>query len=171
MVRLEPYRARHAAAFQRLAEDAQIAKTTLVPHPYPADGAARFADEAARARDRDEAYAFAVVADDGRGGVETVGSCGLKHVDRGERQAEVGYWIGVPYWGRGYASAAVREVVRVAFDELGFDRLVAEVLEANPASARVLGKAGFEVVGRFENPNDRHAGAPTVLYQIDRPAR
>lgn len=168
MVRLEPYGARHAPAFQRLAEDACIAATTLVPHPYPPDGAARFAEDAARARARGEAYAFAVV--EARGGA-VVGSCGLKHVDRGEGQAELGYWIGVPFWGRGYATAAVRQAVRFAFDDLGLDRVVAEVLASNPGSARVLEKAGFEAVGRFANPHERYTGAPTVLYQLDRPAR
>ena len=163
-VRLEPYGARHAAAFQAFAEDARIAATTLVPHPYPPDGALRHAERSARARERGEAYAFAVVV-----GGAVVGSCGLKHVDRVEGQAEVGYWIGVPFWGRGYATAAVRRAAAFAFDDLGLGRVVAEVLEANVASARVLEKAGFAAVGRFANPNARHAGAPTVLYDLARP--
>ena len=164
---LEPYEARHAAAFQALAADARIAATTLVPHPYPPDGALRHAERAARARERGEAYAFAVVE---REGGAVVGSCGLKHVDRTAGQAEVGYWIGVPFWGRGHATAAVRLAVAFAFDGLGLDRVVAEVLEANPASARVLEKVGFGVVGRFANPNTEHAGASTVLYDLARPA-
>ena len=166
-VRLEPYEARHAAAFQALAEDALVAAMTLVPHPYPPGGAARHAERAGRARERGEAYAFAVVE---REGGAVVGSCSLKHVDRTEGQAEVGYWIGVPFWGRGYATAAVRLAVAFAFDDLGLDRVVAEVLEANPASARVLEKVGFGVVGRFANLHPRHAGAPTVLYDLARPA-
>ena len=176
-VRLEPYEARHAAAFQALAEDALVAATTLVPHPYPPDGAARHAERSARARERGEAYAFAIVEREGgaqTAGAQTagavVGSCSLKHVDRVAGQAEVGYWIGVPFWGKGYATAAVRLAVAFAFDDLGLDRVVAEVLEANPASARVLEKVGFGVVGRFANPHPRHAGAPTVLYDLARPA-
>ena len=164
-VRLEPYEAWHAPAFQSLAEDARVAATTLVPHPYPPDGARRHAERSARAWERGEAYAFAVVV-----GGAVVGSCGLKHVDRLEGQAEVGYWIGVPFWGRGYATAAVRLAVSFAFDGLGLGRIVAEVLEANVASARVLEKAGFAAVGRFGNPHPRHAGAPTVLYDLARPA-
>ena len=169
-VRLEALSSRHAPAYQALAEDARIAATTLVPHPYPAGGAARHVACSTGARRRGEAYAFAVVADDGRGGAEVVGSCSLKHVDRADGQAEVGYWIGVPFWGRGYATAAVRLAVRFAFGDLGLDRVVAEVLEANVASARVLEKLGFEAVGRFANVSERHAGAPTALYELARPA-
>ncbi|MDT0630589.1 GNAT family N-acetyltransferase [Rubrivirga sp. S365] len=172
-VRLEPLALRHAAAYQALAADARVAATTLVPHPYPPDGAVRHVRCAVGARDRDEAYSFAVIegGNGQAGGVETVvGSCSLKHVDREAGQAEVGYWIGVPFWGRGYATEAVRLAARVAFDELGLDRVVAEVLETNPASARVLEKAGFDVVGRFANPHARYLGAPTVLYDLARPA-
>ena len=170
-VRLEPLAPRHAPAYQALASDARIAATTLVPHPYPPGAAAHHVAMAARARERGEAYEFAVVADAGpRGGAAVVGSCVLKYVDRDEGQAEVGYWVGVPYWGRGYARAAVRRAVRFAFNDLGLGRVMAEVLESNPASARVLEAVGFEAVGRFETPDGRHRGATSVLYELARPA-
>ena len=170
-VRLEPLAPRHAPAYQALASDARIAATTLVPHPYPPGAAAHHIALAARARARGEAYDFAVVAGAGpRGGAAVVGSCALKYVDRDEGQAEVGYWIGVPYWGRGYAKAAVRRAVRFAFGDLGLRRVVAEVLESNAASARVVEAVGFEAVGRFETSEGRHCGATSVLYELARPA-
>lgn len=158
-VRVEPYGPAYAPDFQALAADARIAATTLVPHPYPAGGAVQFAREAARARRRREAYAFAVLVGDA-----VVGSCSLKNVAWGVPQAEIGYWIGVPYWGRGYASAAVRLVTAFGLDALGLRRVVAEVLVENGASARVLIKAGYRPTREFANPSPRHAGAPTVLY-------
>lgn len=170
-VRLEPLAPRHAPAYQALASDARVAATTLVPHPYPPGAAAHHIALAARARARGEAYDFAVVAGVGpRGGAGVVGSCALKYVDRDGGQAEVGYWIGVPYWGRGYARAAVRLAVRFAFEDLGLARVVAEVLESNAASARVVEAVGFEAVGRFETPDGRHRGATSVLYELARPA-
>lgn len=158
-VRVEPYGLAHAPEFQVLAADPRIAATTLVPHPYPAGGAVQFAREAARARRRREAFSFAVLV-----GEAVVGSCSLKNVDGDARQAEIGYWIGVPYWGRGYASAAVQLVTAFGFETLGLGRIVAEVLDGNEASARVLEKAGYRPVRTFANPNERHRGAPTVLY-------
>ena len=161
-VRIEPYGVRHAPAFQTLASDARIAATTLVPHPYPENGAVRLAEAAAEARQRREAFAFAVVV-----GEAVVGSCSLKHLDWEARQAEIGYWIGVPYWGRGYASAAVRLVTAYGLGALGLRRIVAEVLEENAASGRVLEKAGYRRERTFANPHARHAGTPTALWAAE----
>ena len=163
-VRIEPYDERHAPAFQVLAADARIAATTLVPHPYPPDGAVEHARRAVEGRRTREAFAFAVLAD---GAV--VGSCGIKHLDWEARRGEIGYWIGVPFWGRGYASRAVRLVTAFGFDDLGLRRVVAEVLEGNGASARALEKAGYCRARAFANPSERHAGVRTWLYVADGP--
>jgi len=58
--------------------------------------------------------------------------------------AEIGYWIGEPYWGKGYATAAVKQLTRFAFEELGLLRIYAGVYDYNNASMRVLEKAGFQ---------------------------
>jgi RimJ/RimL family protein N-acetyltransferase len=63
-------------------------------------------------------------------------------------QAEIGYWIGVPYWGRGYCSQALRVVARHAFEKLRLQRLYARCFVRNPASSRVLQKLGFVHEGR-----------------------
>lgn len=57
--------------------------------------------------------------------------------------AELGYWLGEPFWGRGITAQAVRAICRYAFEELGLNRIFAEPYITNPASARVLEKAGF----------------------------
>ena len=158
-VRIEPYGPAHAPAFQEMAADARIAATTLVPHPYPPGAALAFARDAERARRRREAFSFAVLD-----AAAVVGSCGIKHLDWDAGQGEIGYWIGVPYWGRGYASAAVRLVTAFGVGGLGLRRVVAEVVEGNDASARVLDKAGYRHERTFPNPNDRHAGRPTALF-------
>ena len=56
---------------------------------------------------------------------------------------EIGYWLGHRWWGRGVATAAVRLIVAYAFGQLGLRRVYAEVFGNNPASVRVLEKAGF----------------------------
>ncbi len=163
---LEPTDRRHAPAFQRLAAHPEVAATTQIPHPYPPDGAERFVEDVARpGRAAGTLFAF-VIAD----GAEVVGHISLKHVDRERGQAEVGYWVGRPYWGRGYASVAVCEAVRIAFEEMGLRRLYAHVLAHNPASARVLEKAGFEPVelGPGEAPCGCAEEGETLGFELSR---
>src|SRR5215210_6926705 len=61
--------------------------------------------------------------------------------------AELGYWIGKPYWGRGYATEAAEEVVRYGFEDLGLHRIHAKHLGSNPASGRVMRKVGMSLEG------------------------
>ena len=68
-------------------------------------------------------------------------------MDIGRGEAEVGYWIGVPYWSRGYASEACNALVDFAFQQLRLRRLHASHLARNPQSGRVLFKAGFRHLG------------------------
>lgn len=58
--------------------------------------------------------------------------------------AEVGYWIGEPYWRNGYATATVKLLVEMAFNQLGIQRVYANIFEYNMASMKVLEKVGFE---------------------------
>lgn len=74
-----------------------------------------------------------------------VGSIGLHHNDRAEKddEAELGYWLGVPYWGRGIVPEAAGEVIRHAFDDLGLARVWCGYYEGNERSRRVQEKLGF----------------------------
>jgi RimJ/RimL family protein N-acetyltransferase len=77
-------------------------------------------------------------------GNQAIGGVGIELLDDVHRRtAEIGYWLAEPYWGRGFATAAVIETTRYAFAELPIDRMQALVFEWNPASARVLEKAGY----------------------------
>ncbi len=80
--------------------------------------------------------------------VEVIGGIGIHpQPDVYRRSAEIGYWLGEPFWGKGIATAAVKAVVGFVFKNFDFARLYAGVFEWNPASVRVLEKAGF----RFES--------------------
>ncbi|MFG0330005.1 MAG: GNAT family N-acetyltransferase [Phycisphaerales bacterium] len=139
-LRLRAFTLDDAGAVQRLAGDRDIAKTTgLIPHPYP-DGAAEewiggHADEWAR----NQSAVFAITH--GESG-ELIGSIGVI-IDADANQAELGYWIGKPYWGAGYATEAARELVRFSFEEIEVRRLHAHHMGSNPASGRVLEKVGM----------------------------
>lgn len=81
-----------------------------------------------------------------------IGGIGFERmIDVHRMTAEVGYWLGEPFWGRGIASAALAEATPYAFTSLGLQRLQAMVFEGNAASMRVLEKNGFELEGRLKH--------------------
>ena len=81
---------------------------------------------------------------------EVVGGIGLIFgTDIHRRSAEIGYWLGEPFWGRGIATAALQALTEHAFREHDLARIHAHVFEWNPASTRVLEKVGYEFEGRL----------------------
>ena len=94
----------------------------------------------------EETYAVVVKGDD-----TPIGSIGLKvgtasNLVLPPTEAEIGYWIGVPFWGRGYAPEATRELIRRAFDVLGMTTLWCGWFDGNDKSRRVSEKCGFRLV-------------------------
>jgi L-fuculose-phosphate aldolase len=140
---LRPFHPDDAPAVRRLAGTREVADNTLtIPHPYPPGEAERWIATHAPAHENGELVIFAITTDaDG-----LVGAVGLKLTgDAGI--AELGYWIGVPYWGHGYATEAAREVVRYGFERLALQRIQARAFSRNPASTRVLQKIGMRHEG------------------------
>lgn len=166
MAALVPIAPEHAEAIQRLvATDRAILEQTRLPDPYPDDGAASWIAYARPRHDRGEEYTFAVV--DERGGV--VGACGLV-VSEDRREAELGYWVGQPHRGKGYATAAVRAALAFAFERAGLARVFALPLATNEASRRVLEKAGLRLTG-VRPAEARWAGAEQAVYEVEREGR
>jgi len=121
----------------RLAGDRRVAENAArIPHPYRAEDAEKFT----AAANRQNGEATFVITLDG----ELVGVCGVEPRDSA---VEIGCWIGVPFWGRGYATEAVRASIDHAFGDLGHDTLQASARVSNPASRRVLEKCGFQWTG------------------------
>ncbi len=81
---------------------------------------------------------------------EAVGGIGfIPQYDVGRRSAEIGYWLGEEFWGRGIATEALIAVSDYAFANFDLCRLYAHVFDWNGASSRVLEKAGYEFEGRM----------------------
>lgn len=143
-LRLRPLAIEDAPAVQRLAGDFAVADTTLrIPHPYE-DGMAEawiasLAEEYAAGRQ--VVFAITVLAT-----AELVGAVGLA-LQAEHGRAELGYWIGQPYWGRGYATEAAGAVIAWGFRALGLHRIFARHFARNPASGRVLEKVGMRREG------------------------
>lgn len=144
---LEPVELVHAAAVQRLASHPEVAATTNLPEPYPPDGASHWIRYLIPKRQAGVEYAFAIVNEE----AEVVGVNGFVDVEPATGFAELGYWIGRPYWGRGYATAACRLILGHGFGVLGLRRIIARPLLRNAASCRVLDKLGFRRLGTERN--------------------
>jgi [ribosomal protein S5]-alanine N-acetyltransferase len=166
-LRLREFADEDAVIVQRLAGDRRIADTTLhIPHPYPDGVAEAWIATRAVAWDMGQGLALAITW---RATDELVGAIGL-NIDAAARVAELGYWIGVPWWGQGIATEAVRALIDFGFTQLDLERIHAHHFARNPASGRVLQKAGMEFEGirvdaivKWGRPEDAR------FYGISRP--
>lgn len=132
-----------ASRVRELAGDRAIAATTMnIPHPYPDGAAEEWIATLPELFDGGKSVHFAVTL---RSTGELVGGCGLL-INELHKRAELGYWIGKEYWGNGYATEAAIAVIDYAFSR-GMNRVFAEHYHTNPASGRVLQKAGMTLEG------------------------
>jgi ribosomal-protein-alanine N-acetyltransferase len=112
------------------------------PHPYTRDDALNFIKMALE--NKPETH-FAIVVDG-----QAVGGIGFSlHTDVERVSAEIGYWLGEMFWNRGITSEALQAVTHYAVQEHNLKRLYAVPYEWNPASFRVLEKAGYILEGRM----------------------
>ena len=160
-LRLRALQRTDARAVARLANDRRIAENMAVmPYPYTradADGFIRSVEESKTET------AFAITLE----GDTLIGICGLRMEPR--KAPELGYWLGVAYWGHGYATEAARAVIDHAFDDLGLEQLEAGARVSNPASRRVLEKCGFQWTGvSLKRIHAIASSAPFDRFRLDR---
>lgn len=153
---LRPFTLDDAPRVRQLAGDARIADTTLrIPHPYPEGAAEEWIGTHAAAFGAGESAQFAVtLADSG----ELIGATGFEF-SAAHNHAELGYWIGVAYWGKGYATEAGRALLEWGFRQRGVHRIHAHHFARNPASGRVMQKLGMRPEGCLRahvRKNDRY---------------
>ena len=133
-----------AASIARYADNPRVAGVMrdLFPSPYALSDAEEFI---AKINSEEPRTAFAITTADEAFGV--VGFIPGQDVYR--HSAEIGYWIGEDYWGRDIMTEAVEIFAAHLFENFDYNRLFAGVFSSNPASARVLEKAGFTLEGVF----------------------
>ena len=140
---LRPYRRSDIKALVPLVGAREVAATTLrIPHPYTEKDAQALLKQIAKDKTVTRFGIFLRESGDLCGGI------GL-NLELQHNRGELGYWIGVPYWGRGIATEAAREIVRYGFEELGLHRIFANYYVGNTASQRVLERLGMKYEGRF----------------------
>lgn len=116
--------------------------TLNIPHPYEDGMAETWIATHGPAFNREEMVVFAIAPADH----SLVGTISLRLEPR-HRRAELGYWIGLPFWGRGYATEAGTAILAYGFGALALNRIHATHLVRNPASGRVMEKLGMQCEG------------------------
>jgi RimJ/RimL family protein N-acetyltransferase len=146
-------------AIAALANDLRVAANTArIPHPYAIEDAEQFI---ASVNKREGEACFAVTLDGA-----PIGVCS---VDLREDGPEMGYWLGVPYWGRGLATEAVRALIDHAFGDLEHETLISGARVNNSASRRVLEKCGFQWTSvRLSRIRAINSAAPIDRFRLDR---
>ncbi|MDX9974431.1 MAG: GNAT family N-acetyltransferase [FCB group bacterium] len=142
---IRPHRWGDEESLARYANNPNVSRflSDIFPCPYTLEDAKRFI--AIREKDEDPRTHFAIVRGDG-----VIGGVGFTPFEGNARlTAEIGYWLGEPFWGQGIATEALKLVSALAFEQYGLIRLQARVLEGNAASMRVLEKAGYSLEARM----------------------
>jgi len=143
---LRMYSLNDAPELQRLIGDRDIALTTInIPHPYEDGMAEQWIQTTKEKFEKGEAVHFAIVH---RAQHFFIGGIGLT-VDKQNEVAELGYWIGKPYWNQGYCTEAAQAVLRYGFEVLGLNRIQARHFTRNPVSGRVMQKIGMNHEGHL----------------------
>lgn len=150
---LRPFKLEDASEVQRLAGERDIAvNTAVIPHPYE-DGIAEEWISSHRQRNEEgTALNLAITLKDNDTSQETIllGSIGIG-IDLIEKIGELGFWIGKPYWNKGYCTEAANEVLWYGFNDLGLKSIHAFHFGRNPASGRVLQKIGMQHEDSYPN--------------------
>ena len=146
-----------------LANDRRIAENTArIPHPYKMSDAEGFIAGANRVGG--EAVFLITLRDE-----TIVGACGIMQQ---EPVPELGYWLGVDHWGKGYATEALHAVIDYAFTDLAHEALQAGARVTNPASRRVLEKCGFQWTGvGLYRISSIKSSAPIDRFRLERGIR
>jgi RimJ/RimL family protein N-acetyltransferase len=141
---LRPFTSADGPRTRELAGAREVAATTLrIPHPYPEGAAEEWIASHQGMFDRGEGVNFAITL---RTTGELIGAIGLG-ISKDDRCAEIGYWVGVPYWSQGFVTEAARAVLEYGFTALDLTRIHAHHFAENPASGKVMQKLGMTFEG------------------------
>jgi RimJ/RimL family protein N-acetyltransferase len=161
---LRPFTISDAEQVQRLAGAKEIYDTTAnVPHPYEDGMAEKWISTHASNFYNDLGVNLAIT--DRKDG-KLIGAIGLG-ANKQHHRAELGYWIGHPFWGKGYCTEAAKELIWYGFNELKYHKITARHIKANPASGKVMEKVGMKKEGLF--PDDIFKDGKyhtTIVYGI-----
>jgi RimJ/RimL family protein N-acetyltransferase len=157
---LRGFEARDAQVVSELAGAREIAAVTKqIPHPYPREAAVTWIATHRTDFEKRTAYHFAVTLPETG---TLVGAASIVQIHPEHLRGTLGYWLGKPYWGRGYGTEAARGVVDFGFTKLGLHRIYANHFAGNDKSGRIMQKLGMIFEGRLRS-HIRKWGQPIDL--------
>ena len=137
---LRPFTLDDAPEVQRLAGEKDVAAMTLrIPHPYPDGLAEEWINTHPENFKQGKDVCFAIALSVNQ---QLIGAIGLE-INQDFAKAEMGYWIGQPFWGAGHCTEAAQALLTYGFNDLNLNRIQASHLCKNPASGRVMQKLGM----------------------------
>ncbi len=126
----------------------EIADTTLrIPHPYRLSDAKTWIHDSRSQWQAGKACQWAITL---KSESTLIGSIGLVGIDTTHRHGELGYWVGKPWWNKGFATEAGRAVIKYSFERLHLHRIHAHHFARNKASGKVLQKLGMMYEGKLK---------------------
>lgn len=132
-----------AATVNGLLADKEIAANTqLIPFPYSAEMATQWIEPQMKTWQEGRAVVFAVCLPDQSNHGTVIGAVGLE-IDSVHERGEMGYWVGLDHWAKGFCTEAAAAVIEFGFEQLGLNRVFAYHMLRNPASGRVMEKLGM----------------------------
>jgi len=148
---------------KKLAGNPRVSKTTrTIPYPYE-DGMAESWIESVRTMaETGKSLTYAIEL---KKEAHLIGSIGLHEII--DSQAELGYWVGEPYWSKGYCTEATIALIKFAFESLALKSITAEYLTSNVASGKVMKKSGMYHVATTRKECRPGEVDSVDLYQID----
>ena len=162
---LRPFSLDDAKQVQHLAGDAAIAAMTLmIPHPYEDGVAEEWIKSHEKKFQEGSEIDFAIThkAED-----YLIGAIGISSIDQKFEKAEIGYWIGKPFWNKGFCTEAVKAVLQYSFEKLKLNKVYAHHFIDNPSSGKVMKKAGMKEEGMLrQNVKKGEKYIDTPLYGI-----
>ena len=140
-VTLSKLRMSDVDAITMYCKDYAVARWTQnIPHPYKRKDAVEFIRDSVKRWKKKEFYLYAIKLDK-----NLVGAIDIR-IGKDDT-AEIGYWVGKPHWGKGYATEATRLIIREGFKKLKLNKIYATYNPKNPASGRVMQKSGMKYEG------------------------
>jgi RimJ/RimL family protein N-acetyltransferase len=159
---LKPFVLADGPQVKKLAGNWDVSKTTLnIPFPYEDGMAEQWISTHSENWLKRKSAAFAIKHKKSH---ELIGDVSLVEIH--ENQAELGYWIGKPYWRMGYCTEAAKALVQYSMSEMGIVKIVAEHLRSNPASGRVMENIGMCHVLSTEKKDRDGNQAIIEIYEI-----
>jgi [ribosomal protein S5]-alanine N-acetyltransferase len=148
-----------AEVIENLAGDFEVAKTTLtIPHPYPKGSAHDFISSIHEAEKNGKIIMYAIIEKDSNLLIGIMNVSLHSQFGRGE----LAYWIGKPYWGKGYGTEAAQVILKLCFEELQLNKVFAAAFTNNPGSWRIMEKIGLSYEGTLK----QHVARDGIYYDL-----